>query len=184
MREHARRAVAAAILKSARRCAFIRNMSRYGAPAQFLTDHCDWSVRYVWAVYRSASIGCRNALAKLMQPCRRPIRSKKCRQFECSNILIISPGINGRNESRTHDHSRAGGLRRSFAAALSRKCLATWARLIYLASMRDYNTGKYHHDGLAARFSPAVARAKPWKWRTAMSFIKWRDCRLSNLQSR
>ena len=27
------------------------------------------------------------------------------------------------------------------------------ARLIYLASMRDYNTGKYRHDGLAARFS-------------------------------
>jgi hypothetical protein len=31
------------------------------------------------------------------------------------------------------------------------------ARLIYLASMRDYNTGKYRHDGLAARFSPAAA---------------------------
>jgi hypothetical protein len=26
-------------------------------------------------------------------------------------------------------------------------------RLIYLASMRDYNTGLYHHDGLALRFS-------------------------------
>jgi len=31
------------------------------------------------------------------------------------------------------------------------------ARLIYLASTRDYNTGTYHHDGLAARFSPEVA---------------------------
>ena len=30
-------------------------------------------------------------------------------------------------------------------------------RLIYLASMRDYNTGLYHHDGLAARFSAEVA---------------------------
>lgn len=30
-------------------------------------------------------------------------------------------------------------------------------RFIYLASMRDYNTGIYHHDGLAARFSPDVA---------------------------
>jgi hypothetical protein len=29
-------------------------------------------------------------------------------------------------------------------------------RFIYLASMRDYNTGIYHHDGLAARFSPDV----------------------------
>lgn len=31
------------------------------------------------------------------------------------------------------------------------------ARLIYLASTRDYNTGSYHHDGLASRFSPDVA---------------------------
>ena len=30
-------------------------------------------------------------------------------------------------------------------------------RLIYLASMRDYNTGLYHHDGLASRFSEEVA---------------------------
>jgi hypothetical protein len=31
------------------------------------------------------------------------------------------------------------------------------ARLIYLASTRDYNTGKYHHDGLAARFHREIA---------------------------
>jgi len=30
-------------------------------------------------------------------------------------------------------------------------------RLIYLASMRDYNTGVYYHDGLASRYSPEVA---------------------------
>jgi hypothetical protein len=30
-------------------------------------------------------------------------------------------------------------------------------RLIYLASMRDYNTGLYYHDGLAARFSQEAA---------------------------
>src|SRR5262249_26995926 len=30
-------------------------------------------------------------------------------------------------------------------------------RLIYLSSMRDYNTGLYYHDGLAAHFSPEVA---------------------------
>ena len=30
-------------------------------------------------------------------------------------------------------------------------------RLIYLASMRDYNTGLYVHEGLAARFSSDVA---------------------------
>ena len=31
------------------------------------------------------------------------------------------------------------------------------ARLIYLASTRDYNTGKYRHDGLAARFQAEIA---------------------------
>ncbi|MGA8222164.1 MAG: hypothetical protein WB780_10970 [Candidatus Acidiferrales bacterium] len=30
-------------------------------------------------------------------------------------------------------------------------------RLLYLASMRDYNTGLYHHDGLASRFSEEAA---------------------------
>lgn len=31
------------------------------------------------------------------------------------------------------------------------------ARLIYLASTRDYNTGTYHHDGLADRFRADTA---------------------------
>ena len=31
------------------------------------------------------------------------------------------------------------------------------ARLIYLASMRDYNTGEYHHEGLAYMFTESVA---------------------------
>jgi hypothetical protein len=44
-------------------------------------------------------------------------------------------------------------LRRTLA-----KISCDLARLIYLTSMRDYNTGRYHHDGLAARFSPAIAR--------------------------
>lgn len=43
-------------------------------------------------------------------------------------------------------------LRRTLA-----KIPCSLARLIYLASTRDYNTGKYRHDGLAARFSAAVA---------------------------
>jgi hypothetical protein len=30
-------------------------------------------------------------------------------------------------------------------------------RFIYLASMRDYNTGLYYHEGLASRFSPEIA---------------------------
>jgi hypothetical protein len=44
---------------------------------------------------------------------------------------------------------------------LSRRTLAKipgeLGRLIYLASTRDYNTGSYHHDGLAARFRQDLA---------------------------
>ena len=43
-------------------------------------------------------------------------------------------------------------LRRSLS-----KISCDLARLIYLASTRDYNTGSYHHDGLAARFRPEIA---------------------------
>jgi hypothetical protein len=31
-------------------------------------------------------------------------------------------------------------------------------KLVYLAGTRDYNTGRYYHDGLAHRFSEPVAR--------------------------
>ena len=44
---------------------------------------------------------------------------------------------------------------------LRRRSLASYTRpldrLIYLASMRDYNTGLYYHDGLASRYSAEVA---------------------------
>jgi hypothetical protein len=33
-----------------------------------------------------------------------------------------------------------------------------FARLIYLASTRDYNSGEYHHAGLARQFSESAAR--------------------------
>ena len=40
----------------------------------------------------------------------------------------------------------------------SLNCLSgTLTRLIYLAATRDYNTGKYYHDGLALKFSPTIA---------------------------
>jgi hypothetical protein len=33
-----------------------------------------------------------------------------------------------------------------------------FARLVYLASTRDYNSGEYYHEGLARRFTPKAAR--------------------------
>ena len=44
-------------------------------------------------------------------------------------------------------------LRRRTLAKIS----GNFARLIYLASTRDYNSARYHHSGLADRFSPNVA---------------------------
>jgi hypothetical protein len=47
----------------------------------------------------------------------------------------------------------AGDLRNRTLAEIPRSL----DRLIYLASMRDYNTGLYYHDGLASRFTQEVA---------------------------
>ncbi|HKV04572.1 MAG TPA: hypothetical protein VJO53_05625 [Candidatus Acidoferrales bacterium] len=54
---------------------------------------------------------------------------------------------------RTDVQLAADDLRRRTLAEMPRSL----DRLIYLASMRDYNTGLYYHDGLAARFTQEVA---------------------------
>lgn len=42
-------------------------------------------------------------------------------------------------------------------------------RLIYIASTRDYNSGLYHHEGLASRFNP-VAAAKALEYAHIKTF--------------
>jgi hypothetical protein len=55
-------------------------------------------------------------------------------------------------KTRTVEEAYDDLLRRSLS-----KIRGDLARLIYLASTRDYNTGKYHHDGLAAHFQADIA---------------------------
>src|SRR5260370_23951465 len=54
-------------------------------------------------------------------------------------------------------HEDVEAARRDLADRPLAKIHGDLARLIYLASMRDYNTGEYHHEGLAYMFSQSVA---------------------------
>jgi len=54
-------------------------------------------------------------------------------------------------------HEDVEAARRDLAERTLGKIRGDFARLIYLASMRDYNTGEYHHEGLACRFTESVA---------------------------
>lgn len=61
--------------------------------------------------------------------------------------------MNGRVKPIRVDDAYADLLERSLSTI---SC--DLGRLIYLASTRDYNTGSYHHEGLAVRFQPDAAR--------------------------
>jgi hypothetical protein len=66
-------------------------------------------------------------------------------------------------------------LRRSLS-----KISGDLARVIYLASTRDYNTGTYHHEGLAARFRSEVA-GKALEAAHREIFYKIASCSLEEL---
>src|ERR1700686_4929374 len=57
------------------------------------------------------------------------------------------------NTKRENVELAAGDLRNRTLSEIPRPL----DRLIYLASMRDYNTVLYYHDGLASRYSQEVA---------------------------
>ncbi len=54
-------------------------------------------------------------------------------------------------------HEDVEAARRDLADRTLARIRGDFARLIYLASMRDYNTGEYHHEGLACMFTESVA---------------------------
>jgi hypothetical protein len=66
-------------------------------------------------------------------------------------------------------------LRRSLS-----KISGDLARVVYLASTRDYNTGTYHHEGLAARFRSDVA-AKALEAAHREIFYRMAACSLEEL---
>jgi hypothetical protein len=66
-------------------------------------------------------------------------------------------------------------LRRSLS-----KIAGDLARVIYLASTRDYNTGTYHHEGLTARFRSDVA-AKALETAHREIFYRIAACTLQEL---
>ena len=54
-------------------------------------------------------------------------------------------------------HEDVEAARRDLEYRTLAKIGGDFARLVYLASMRDYNTGEYHHEGLACMFTESVA---------------------------
>lgn len=54
-------------------------------------------------------------------------------------------------------HEYVEAARKDLVNRTLSKIHGDFARLIYLASMRDYNTGEYHHDGLARMFTEEIA---------------------------
>lgn len=71
---------------------------------------------------------------------------------------------------------RKGGMERGAAADLWRHTLnqipSTFGRLVYLASLRDQNTGRYEHHGLSQMFGEAETDEALRESHTA-SFCEW-----------
>jgi hypothetical protein len=76
-----------------------------------------------------------------------------------------------------------GGLRRNAAADLWRNTLSqistNFGKLVYLSSLRDSNTGQYHHHGLAALFGDQESELALRRSHTEI-FEKWLNLPLQN----
>ena len=56
-------------------------------------------------------------------------------------------------------HERVEAARRDLENRTLSRIQGDFARLIYLASLRDYNTGEYHHEGLSQRHTLQFAQS-------------------------
>jgi hypothetical protein len=54
-------------------------------------------------------------------------------------------------------HEGIEEARRDLEARTLAHIRGDFSRLVYLASLRDYNTGEYHHEGLERRYSTKLA---------------------------
>src|SRR5713226_8762875 len=77
--------------------------------------------------------------------------------LKVTSLRGASPTINGVNMRRKCTRMDVEVAKEDIKSHSLAAIRNDFGRLIYLASTRDYNTGRYYHDGLAFQFSEPTA---------------------------